>query len=88
MPPSSSRLPLLAASAALLLTLAFYARRTSKPRAKKIVVFVLGGPGAGKGTQCDKIIEEYPQFRFYSAGDLLRAERKSGSALAKLINDR
>ena len=24
---------------------------------KPIVVFVLGGPGAGKGTQCAKIVE-------------------------------
>ena len=24
---------------------------------KPIVAFVLGGPGAGKGTQCEKIVE-------------------------------
>lgn len=25
--------------------------------AKPLVIFVLGGPGAGKGTQCSKIVE-------------------------------
>lgn len=25
--------------------------------AKPLVIFVLGGPGAGKGTQCAKIVE-------------------------------
>ena len=53
----------------------------SKPK----VVFVLGGPGAGKGTQCAKIVEEFGWCHL-SAGDLLREERKSGSADADLIN--
>ena len=48
--------------------------------------FVLGGPGSGKGTQCAKLVEEYG-FVHLSAGDLLRAERDSGSDDAKLIND-
>ena len=26
---------------------------------KVTVVFVLGGPGAGKGTQCSKLVEEF-----------------------------
>lgn len=40
------------------------------------VVFVLGGPGAGKGTQCSNIIglKEYGYIHL-SAGELLRAER-------------
>lgn len=38
------------------------------------VVFVLGGPGAGKGTQCTKIEETFG-YKHLSAGDLLRAER-------------
>lgn len=54
---------------------------SSKPR----VVFVLGGPGAGKGTQCAKIVEEFGWCHL-SAGDLLREERKTGSADADLIN--
>ncbi|KNC47063.1 adenylate kinase isoenzyme 1 [Thecamonas trahens ATCC 50062] len=48
--------------------------------------FVLGGPGAGKGTQCAKLVEEFG-FTHLSAGDLLRAERDSGSEAAELIND-
>nr|ACO11383.1 UMP-CMP kinase [Caligus rogercresseyi] len=37
------------------------------------VIFVLGGPGAGKGTQCSKIVEKYG-FKHLSAGELLREE--------------
>lgn len=29
-------------------------------QSKWSVVFVLGGPGSGKGTQCEKIVEEFP----------------------------
>lgn len=32
-----------------------------------------GGPGSGKGTQCEKIVENYG-FTHLSAGDLLRRE--------------
>lgn len=52
---------------------------------KPKVVFVLGGPGAGKGTQCANIVKEFGWCHL-SAGDLLRAERASGSADADLIN--
>lgn len=38
------------------------------------VVFVLGGPGAGKGTQCQNIVDAY-KYKHLSAGDLLREER-------------
>ncbi len=48
------------------------------------VLFVLGGPGAGKGTQCERLVKECG-FVHLSAGDLLRAERKSGSAHGDLI---
>ena len=49
------------------------------------VVFVLGGPGAGKGTQCANIVEKYGYVHL-SAGDLLRAERKrEGSEVGALI---
>ncbi|XP_023699721.1 UMP-CMP kinase-like [Paramormyrops kingsleyae] len=53
---------------------------------KPQVVFVLGGPGAGKGTQCTKIVETYG-YTHLSAGDLLRAERcREGSADGQLID--
>jgi UMP-CMP kinase len=40
------------------------------------VVFVLGGPGAGKGTQCEKIQQTFG-FQHLSAGELLRQERQA-----------
>ena len=47
-------------------------------QANPTVVFVLGGPGAGKGTQCANLVRDY-NFVHLSAGDLLRAHIKSGS---------
>ena len=58
----------------------------SKPK-KFRVVFVLGGPGSGKGTLCSKIVETYGWVHL-SAGDLLRAERKDPSSKhGELINE-
>ncbi|OAV95471.1 cytidylate kinase [Puccinia triticina 1-1 BBBD Race 1] len=53
---------------------------------KKItVIFVLGGPGAGKGTQCARLVAEY-SFVHLSAGDLLRAEQnREGSTYGSMI---
>ena len=48
------------------------------------VVFVLGGPGAGKGTQCARLAERMG-FVHLSAGDLLREERARGGPKAELI---
>lgn len=49
------------------------------------VIFVLGGPGAGKGTQCSKLVED-SDFCHLSAGDLLRAEQiREGSEYGALI---
>ena len=50
------------------------------------VIFVLGGPGSGKGTQSAKLVTEFGVVHL-SAGDLLREERASGSENAKLIED-
>ncbi|KAK5676090.1 bifunctional uridylate/adenylate kinase [Elasticomyces elasticus] len=50
-----------------------------------LVVFVLGGPGAGKGTQCANIVRDYG-FQHLSAGDLLRAEQdREGSEFGDMI---
>ncbi|KAM7361234.1 cytidine/uridine monophosphate kinase Dak1 [Cochliomyia hominivorax] len=59
------------------------AKMAEKPK----IVFVLGGPGAGKGTQCAKIVERF-EFVHLSAGDLLREERaREGSEVGALIDD-
>lgn len=59
-------------------------QRAMSSSVKPIVIFVLGGPGAGKGTQCSKIVEKYGYIHL-SAGDLLREERNSGSENGDLI---
>lgn len=41
-----------------------------------VVVFILGGPGSGKGTQSGLLSFKF-QFTHLSAGDLLREERKN-----------
>ncbi|XP_073941335.1 adenylate kinase 1 isoform X2 [Choristoneura fumiferana] len=51
---------------------------------KTPIVWILGGPGSGKGTQCDKIIAKYG-FIHLSTGDLLREEVRSGSERAKCL---
>ncbi|KAI0140874.1 UMP-CMP kinase [Hypoxylon sp. NC0597] len=49
------------------------------------VIFVLGGPGAGKGTQCERLVARYG-FAHLSAGDLLRAEQnRPNSEFGELI---
>ncbi|AGO11417.1 AaceriACR170Cp [[Ashbya] aceris (nom. inval.)] len=49
------------------------------------VVFVLGGPGSGKGTQCSRLVERM-QFVHVGAGDLLRDEQnRPGSQYGELI---
>jgi len=52
-----------------------------------LVIFVLGGPGAGKGTQCERLVQDFG-FTHLSAGDLLRAEQnREGSQYGQLIRD-
>ncbi|XP_022742137.1 UMP-CMP kinase 3-like isoform X2 [Durio zibethinus] len=53
---------------------------------KPKVVFVLGGPGSGKGTQCAKIVQHFG-YTHLSAGDLLRAEKNSGSENGIMIQN-
>jgi len=56
---------------------------TEKPK----VIFVLGAPGAGKGTQCSNIVKTYG-YAHLSAGDLLREERqRNGSEFGELIDE-
>ena len=48
------------------------------------VIFVVGPPGVGKNTQCDKLKEKY-NFIHFSTGDLLREEIKRNTEDGKLI---
>jgi UMP-CMP kinase family protein len=43
---------------------------------KQRVVYVLGGPGSGKGTQCANLVKEFG-FDHISTGDILRQEAKN-----------
>merc|ERR1711920_175298 len=49
------------------------------------VIWVLGGPGCGKGTQCDRIVAKYG-YTHLSSGDLLREEVQGGSERGKTLN--
>lgn len=49
-------------------------------------IFVLGGPGSGKGTQCDNIVKKYG-YTHFSTGDLLREEVASGSEKGKKLTE-
>merc|ERR1712142_695022 len=51
----------------------------------KTIIFVCGGPGSGKGTQCEKIVKKYG-FKHLSSGDLLREEVASGSVRGERLN--
>lgn len=46
------------------------------------MIWILGGPGSGKGTQCAKIVEQFG-FSHFSTGDLLRAEVAAGTDKGK-----
>jgi len=50
-------------------------------KAKAPIIFIVGGPGSGKGTQCARMVEKYG-LSHLSSGDLLRAELESGSPRA------
>ncbi|KAJ5883970.1 uncharacterized protein N7473_010856 [Penicillium subrubescens] len=61
---------------------------TSSPRfspSEVTVIFFLGGPGSGKGTQSTNLVRDYG-FVHLSAGDLLRAEQlREGSQYGAMI---
>jgi len=58
---------------------------TTFDHTKVTVIYVLGGPGAGKGTQCAELVKKF-NFCHLSAGDLLREEQhREGSQFGTLI---
>ena len=50
----------------------------------KMNIVLLGFPGAGKGTQAEKLVEKY-DFRHISTGDLIRQEIAQGTPLGKEV---
>jgi adenylate kinase len=48
-------------------------------------IVIFGGPGSGKGTQSEKIIEKYG-LEHISTGDVLRAEIKNETELGKIAD--
>jgi UMP-CMP kinase len=73
---------ILAIGLSLLISYQIY--RKFYPKNKRKVIFVVGGPGTGKGTQCALISEKYG-YTHLSAGDLLRQEISSGSELGEKL---
>jgi adenylate kinase len=49
-------------------------------------LILFGPPGAGKGTQSEKLISTY-NLKHISTGDLLRAERQAGTELGNQANE-
>ncbi|KAI4352332.1 hypothetical protein L6164_006595 [Bauhinia variegata] len=50
------------------------------------VIYVLGGPGSGKGTQCSNIVENFG-FCHLSTGELLEVEANSTSEYGTMIQE-
>ncbi len=57
-----------------------------EPLPKPNVIFVLGGPGSGKGTMCE-LAEAQLGWVHLSVGTLLRAEREAGGSTSALIKE-
>jgi len=53
----------------------------------KTFLLMLGGPGAGKGTQCERIEKYLTNCVHISTGDLLRAEIKNQTEIGKKVEE-
>ena len=47
----------------------------------------MGGPGSGKGTQCAKLVKDYPQLCTFSNGELIRKKVKENSPESKDLEE-
>lgn len=65
----------------------FVGASSSETPPKHRVIFVLGGPGAGKGTQCANIVAHYPYVTHLSVGELLRNAKANHSPHADQIEE-
>ncbi|XP_069594413.1 adenylate kinase isoenzyme 5 isoform X1 [Ranitomeya imitator] len=53
---------------------------------KTKVIYVMGGPASGKGTQCEKLSQKY-NLTYLSIADLLQSDLAAASERSKLIKD-
>ncbi|XP_073500028.1 adenylate kinase isoenzyme 5 isoform X2 [Phyllobates terribilis] len=53
---------------------------------KTKVIYVIGGPASGKGTQCEKLSQKY-NLTYLSIADLLQSDLAAASERSKLIKD-
>ncbi|CAG8500845.1 10655_t:CDS:10, partial [Ambispora leptoticha] len=61
-------------------------RNNSLPFDDSLIVFVLGGPGSGKGTQCEQLEQMYGLVHI-STGDLLRQEVANNTEIGQEIKN-
>ena len=60
------------------------------PTPSKNLIFILGPPGAGKGTNCQRLAKEYPNVYHMSVGQLLRDQlntKNSHDEITKIIKN-
>ena len=50
------------------------------------IIFIIGGPGSGKGTQCSRLVRNIPSSVHISSGDLLRKEAKTNESIKRIID--
>ncbi|XP_067845748.1 adenylate kinase isoenzyme 5 [Heptranchias perlo] len=60
--------------------------KTEESLKKAKIIFVVGGPGSGKGTQCERIAAEFG-FTHLSAGDILRNKMAVGAERSQEIQE-
>jgi len=48
------------------------------------ILYLSGGPGCGKGTQCEKLENNF-KYQHFSIGDLMRAEVSKGTELGNTL---
>ncbi|KAM4022575.1 adenylate kinase isoenzyme 5 [Anomaloglossus baeobatrachus] len=53
---------------------------------KTKIIYVIGGPASGKGTQCEKLTQKY-NLTYLSIADLLQSDLAAASERSKLIKD-
>lgn len=60
--------------------------KAADPLKNAKIVFLLGGPGSGKGTQADNIVKSF-NFKHLSIGDLFREEIKNKTPLGEQVQE-